>query len=97
MPTVSAGPGRTSDGLTAAVNLLIRKILRVETRTLQILTATRGIGSPHAKQVVRITRERVVTTTGKRGVEVVYAICSLRFEQARPAKIATWLRQHLGY
>ena len=72
------------------------KILRVETRTLQILTTTRGIGFPYAKQVVRITRERVVTATGKRGVEVVYAICSLPFEQARPAKIATWLRQHWG-
>ena len=72
------------------------KILRVETRTLQILTTTRGIGFPYAKQVVRITRERVVTATGKRGVEVVYAICSLPFEQARPATIATWLRQHWG-
>jgi hypothetical protein len=76
--------------------LLIKKTLRVETRTLQILTTTRGFGFPYAKQVVRITRERVVTATGKRGVEVVYAICSLPFEQARPAKIATWLRQHWG-
>ena len=57
MPTVSGGPGRISDGLTEAVNLLIKKILRVETRTLQILTATRGIGFPRAKQVVRITLE----------------------------------------
>ena len=94
MPTVSGGPGRISDGLTEANNLLIKKILRVETRTPQILTTTRGIGFPYAKQVVRITRERVVTATGKRGVEVVYAICSLPFEQARPARIATWLRQH---
>jgi predicted transposase YbfD/YdcC len=69
---------------------------RVETRTLQILTATRGIGFPYAKQIIRITRERLVTTTGKRGVEVVYAICSLPFEHARPAAIAAWLRQHWG-
>jgi hypothetical protein len=96
MPTVSGGPGRISDGLAEAINLLIKKILRVETRTLQILTTTRGFGFPYAKQVVRITRERVVTATGKRGVEVVYAICSRPFEQARPAKIATWLRQHWG-
>jgi hypothetical protein len=65
MPTVSGGPGRISDGLTEAINLLIKKILRVETRTLQILTTTRGIGFPYAKQVVRITRERVVTATRK--------------------------------
>lgn len=69
---------------------------RLEQRSLQILTATRGIGFPHAKQIVRITRERIVTATGHRSVEVVHAICSLPFEQARPAAIATWLRQHWG-
>ena len=69
---------------------------RVETRTLQILTAARGIGFPYAKQIVRITRERLVTATGQRSVEVVYAICSLPFEHARPAMIAAWLRQHWG-
>ena len=55
---------------------------RIERRTLQILTAARGIGFPYAKQVVRITRERLVSATGARTVEVVYAICSLPFEQA---------------
>ena len=51
------GPGRISDGLTEAVKLADQEILRVETRTLQILTATRGIGFPYAKQVIRITLE----------------------------------------
>ena len=37
-----------------------------------------------------------MSATGARTVEVVYAICSLPFEQARPAMIATWLRQHWG-
>lgn len=69
---------------------------RIEQRSLQILTATRGIGFPHAKQIIRITRERLIASTGQRGVEVVYAICSLPFEQARPTAIATWLRQHWG-
>ena len=64
----------------------LERTLRVETRTLQILTTTRGFGFPYAKQVVRITRERVVTATGKRGVEAVYAICSLPLEQTRPRK-----------
>ncbi|WP_421648852.1 ISAs1 family transposase, partial [Mycobacterium marinum] len=67
---------------------------RVEKRTLQILTAARGIGFPYAKQIVRITRERLVIATGQRSVEVVHAICSLPFEQALPTTIATWLRQH---
>jgi predicted transposase YbfD/YdcC len=69
---------------------------RVEQRALQIVTATRGIGFPYAKQLIRITRERVIAATGQRTVEVVYAICSLPFEHARPAAIATWLRQHWG-
>ena len=67
---------------------------RVETRTLQTLTAARGIGFSYARQVVRIIRERLVTATGQRTAEVVYAICSLPFEQARPTMIARWLRQH---
>jgi predicted transposase YbfD/YdcC len=69
---------------------------RVETRTLQIVTATRGIGFPYVKQIIRITRERLVTATGQRTVEVVYAICSLPFEHARPSMIADWLRWHWG-
>ncbi|EUA93663.1 transposase DDE domain protein [Mycobacterium ulcerans str. Harvey] len=55
---------------------------RVETRTLQIITAARGIGFPYAKQIIRITRERLITATDQRSVEVVYAICSLPFEHA---------------
>jgi predicted transposase YbfD/YdcC len=69
---------------------------RVEKRSLQILTTTRGIGFPYAKQIVRITRERLVAATGQSSAEVVHAICSLPFEHARPATIANWLRQHWG-
>lgn len=69
---------------------------RVEKRTLQSLTVARGIGFPYAKQVVRITRDRLVTATGEHAIEVVYALCSLPFEHARPAMITTWLRQHWG-
>jgi predicted transposase YbfD/YdcC len=69
---------------------------RVERRSLQILTTARGIGFPYAKQVIRITRERLITATDRRSVEVVHAICSLPFEHARPATIADWLRQHRG-
>lgn len=69
---------------------------RVERRTLQILTTARGIGFPHAEQIIRITRERLITATDRRSVEIVHAICSLPFEHARPATIADWLRQHWG-
>jgi predicted transposase YbfD/YdcC len=67
---------------------------RIETRTLKVLTAARGIGFPHARQIIQITRNRVVTATGERSTEVVYSICSAAFELARPAMIAAWLRQH---
>ena len=69
---------------------------RAERRALKVLTVARGIGFPYAKQVVQITRERVVVATGERSVEVVYAICSAAFELARPAEIAAWLREHWG-
>ena len=38
----------------------------------------------------------LVSATGERTREVVYAICSLPFEHARPAMIAAWLRDHWG-
>jgi len=57
---------------------------------LKILTAARGIGFPYARQIVQITRERVVTTTGDRSIETVYAICSAAFELAHPRPITAW-------
>lgn len=69
---------------------------RIETRTLKILTAARGIGFPHARQIIEITRERLEVSTGKHSVETVYAICSLAFEHAKPCQIAAWLRGHWG-
>ena len=68
---------------------------RTETRTLKVVTAVRGIGFTHARQIVQITRDRV-GGTGERSREIVYAICSLPFEHARPSVIAGWLRQHWG-
>lgn len=67
---------------------------RIETRTLKVVTAARGIGFPYAKQVIQIVRERVID--GKHSVETVYAVCSLPFEKALPKLIAQWLRQHWG-
>lgn len=69
---------------------------RIEHRWFQIVTAPRGIGFPYAKQVVRITRERLIVATGKTSVETVYALVSLPFEKAGPAAIALWIRLHWG-
>jgi predicted transposase YbfD/YdcC len=67
---------------------------RVETRTLKVLTTVRGIGFPHARQVIQVTRDRVVASTGEHSREIVYAICSVAFEHAHPRVIAAWLRGH---
>ena len=69
---------------------------RLETRTFKILTAPRGIGFPYARQIIEITRVRVEVSTGKRSREVVYALCSVAFEQASAKLIAAWLRNHWG-
>jgi predicted transposase YbfD/YdcC len=69
---------------------------RIERRSFQIVAAPKGIGFPYAKQVVRVTRERHIISSGKSSTETVYAVVSLPFEQARPADIATWLRSHWG-
>jgi predicted transposase YbfD/YdcC len=68
---------------------------RTETRTLKVLTAVRGVGFPYARQVIQVIRERV-SGSGEHSREVVYALCSLPFEHARPPVIAAWLRDHWG-
>jgi hypothetical protein len=42
---------------------------RVETRTFQILTATTEIDFPHARQAIRVVRERLVVSTGEHSRE----------------------------
>ncbi len=69
---------------------------RDEHRRFQIVTAPRGIRWPYAKQVIRITRERLEIATGKASSEIIYAVCSLPFEHAKPAQIAVWIRSHWG-
>lgn len=69
---------------------------RIETRSLQILTAPREIGFPYARQAIRVVRERFTVKTGERSTEIVYAICSAPFELAKPQQIAEWLRLHWG-
>jgi predicted transposase YbfD/YdcC len=69
---------------------------RIETRTFQIITAPMEINFPHARQAIRVVRERLVVSTGERSHEIVYAICTAPFELAKPHQIAAWLRQHWG-
>jgi predicted transposase YbfD/YdcC len=66
---------------------------RVELRTLKAVSV-RHFGFPHAAQVLQVTREtRDLHTNNWRAV-TVYAITSLSFELARPARLADLLRGH---
>jgi predicted transposase YbfD/YdcC len=66
---------------------------RVELRILKAV-CVRHFGFPHAAQVIQVTRKtRQLHTTKWRAV-TVYAITSLPFEQARPARLADLLRGH---
>jgi len=68
---------------------------RRETRTLQVISALRPrLPFPHARQAVRIVRERVEVATGVYEREVVYAITDLRDDVAGPAVLARLARGH---
>jgi predicted transposase YbfD/YdcC len=68
---------------------------RIEHRTLKVVTA-HHIGFPYAAQVLQVTRKtRDQHANPRRFTTVtVYAITSLPFEQARPARLADLLRGH---
>jgi predicted transposase YbfD/YdcC len=70
---------------------------RVEHRTLKVVTVGH-VGFPHAAQVLQVTRKtRDLRASPKRWrTMTVYAITSLPFEQARPARLADLIRGHWG-
>jgi predicted transposase YbfD/YdcC len=68
---------------------------RVKLRALKVVSV-RHFGFPHAAQVLQVTRKtRDLGTRGWHTV-VVYAITSLSFAQARPARLADLIRGHWG-
>jgi predicted transposase YbfD/YdcC len=66
---------------------------RVELRTLKAVSVNR-FGFPHAAQVVRVTRKTRDLHTNRWRAVTVYAVTSLGFAQARPARLADLLRGH---
>jgi predicted transposase YbfD/YdcC len=66
---------------------------RVELRTLKVVSVG-GFGFPHAAQVLQVTRRVCDLATRRWHTVVVYAITSLPFQQARPARLADYLRGH---
>jgi predicted transposase YbfD/YdcC len=67
---------------------------RVEVRTLKAVSVHR-FGFPHAAQVLQITRKtRALQAPRRFKTVIVYAVTSLPFEQASPARLADLLRGH---
>jgi predicted transposase YbfD/YdcC len=66
---------------------------RVEIRTLKAVSVT-GFGFPHAAQVAQVIRKTRDLGTRRWQTVTVYAITSLPFQLARPARLADLLRGH---
>ena len=66
---------------------------RVELRTLKVVTV-HHFGFPHAAQVLQVTRKTRRLRTRRWRTVIVYAITSLAFAQASPARLADVLRGH---
>ncbi len=67
---------------------------RRETRTLQVVSVTAGIGFPHARLAVRVLRTRVDARTGRTTTETVYAVTSLGWHDVTPTRLAVIIRSH---
>jgi predicted transposase YbfD/YdcC len=66
---------------------------RIEVRTLKAVSV-RHLGFPHAAQVIQVTRKTRDLHANRWRAVTVYAITSLPFELARPARLADLLRGH---
>jgi predicted transposase YbfD/YdcC len=66
---------------------------RVELRTLKVVSV-RGFGFPHAAQVIQVTRKTRQLHASRWRAVTVYAITSLPFQLAGPARLADLLRGH---
>jgi predicted transposase YbfD/YdcC len=66
---------------------------RVEIRTLKAV-CVRHFGFPHAAQILQVTRKTRDLHTNRWRTVTVYAITSLPFQLARPARLADLLRGH---
>jgi hypothetical protein len=66
---------------------------RLQLRTLKAVTV-HHFGFPHAAQVLQVTRKTASCGPGGWRTVTVYAITSLTFAQASPARLADYIRGH---
>ena len=68
---------------------------RIETRRIDALTVPeRMMNFAHARQAMRVERERTELRTGETTTETVYALTSVGAERADPAQLLAWNRGH---
>lgn len=67
---------------------------RRESRALQLVSISTGIGFPHARLAARITRTRTQLTSGATSRETVYAVTNLNWQQVTAAQLAALVRGH---
>jgi predicted transposase YbfD/YdcC len=68
---------------------------RVEIRTLKAVTV-HGLGFPHVAQVLQVTRKTRELHSRRWRTRIVYAVTSLTFAKASPARLADLIRGHWG-
>lgn len=66
---------------------------RVESRTLQLAAVSAGIGFPHARLAIRLTRRRRAST-GRWHTEIVYAVTDMTWHQIRADELTEVIRRH---
>ena len=69
---------------------------RAQSRTLKLVAVTVGIGFPHARLALRISRRRRSLTSRKWHTETVYAVTDLTWSDIGPDRLAALIRGHWG-
>lgn len=67
---------------------------RVESRSLKLATVGAGIGFPHARLAIRLTRRRRSRASGRWHTETVYAVTDLSWDEIRAEQLAEIIRRH---
>jgi predicted transposase YbfD/YdcC len=67
---------------------------RAESRTLKLAAISAGIGFPHARLAIRLTRRRRSRTSGRCHIETVYAVTDLNWGEIRAEQLAEAIRRH---
>ena len=68
----------------------------LESRTVKVTGVAAGIGFPHARQAVQVTRRTRRGTGGRWRTETVYAVTDLDYDEISPAELADAIRAHWG-